>query len=191
MMASETPPPTLHDEMKKRAKVGFPKPRVGQVFSVPLSDGALGFGQCIGEFMWVFFDLFADRDVLVDEVVRSPLIGHASVADDGVRKGAWSLIGIKPVVRGAYDVSFWAISNQDLVEGGYSISEWRTGAPTFRIGSYDEVRGLEPNEMLQARDVEAALSAVRVGAAWSDAIWLPEAKRHFERLRARRGDGAG
>jgi hypothetical protein len=104
--------------------------RVGEVFSVPVDERWLGYGQIVhawgtsgGHFYFALFDVTFRRDetVELDEILRKPLAILALSMDALLWHGIWQVVGHQGVDRErfpfpAYKEGVWPPGTFDVVD---------------------------------------------------------------------------
>lgn len=74
------------------------RPKAGDVFQIPLGDGAYGFAQlCWKGRDCAFFDLKSGTVPSIDEIIANPVIFRTTVEQTILRSGRWPIIGNRPL----------------------------------------------------------------------------------------------
>lgn len=72
------------------------KPKIGDVFSIQINETKHGYGQFIvGDKIgcYVIFDIIAESQPTLDQIVNSPILFLAFTSDKGILAGAWVVVG--------------------------------------------------------------------------------------------------
>ena len=125
-------------------------PKIGDVFEVPLADGARGYGQVVSSVYLGFFAVKSDAPLALDAILKNEVAFRIVVTLDALQDGRWRIVGHAHRTEAmSVPIRTW----RQPAGGPLCLVEWKPETGTLvRSASQSEVRGLE-----------------------KDGIWLPAA----------------
>ncbi|WP_312404247.1 Imm26 family immunity protein [Rhizobium sp.] len=128
------------------------KAKRGDVFSIDLGDGSIGYSMALTPPLYVFFGCRTPDVVPLLEVLKFPISFRCCVYDNVVKSGRWKLIGSSFPDPSLDEIVFF---RKDLLSG--SIETYNeNGLPSRKI-SADEARLLEPAAVWTGDQIEDRL----------------------------------
>jgi hypothetical protein len=82
--------------MKRKQRL---RRKLGDIVSIPLGEGRVGFGWVLGEPLMAFFDYSNDSDQIpsVEKISQAPLAFRIWVMNHALTEGIWPVIGHAPI----------------------------------------------------------------------------------------------
>ena len=152
------------------------KPKIGDIFEIPLSDGRRAYGQYLhyskmGPIVRVF-DLISEGDVTIEQIVTSqplfpPVITGLFAA---IKNKLWKIIGYRPVMNFVHSKFVSTLYNQQTGKAGIWFL-W-DGGRDIKIGSTlpSEYRGLEFLVVWNPQDIVDRIETGEIPFPYGDLI---------------------
>ena len=150
-----------------------PKPRkkvAGDVIKIILDDRAHAYGHVSEHGQVIFYGLFTDRELAIDEIIVLPIAFRVWVYDSALKGEKWQKLGHKPLPQALLEEP--DAFKQDPVSGRLSIYHRRYANTDYeRPASLSECRVLERAAVWEAEHVEDRL---RDHFAGVENVWLKQ-----------------
>ena len=83
-------------------------PKVGDVFEIPLTSGAHGYGHVLSAVLLGYYDVATEATMSVDDIVKLGVAFRVQTIDKALKEGHWPIIGnARPPPAMAAPISFW------------------------------------------------------------------------------------
>lgn len=141
------------------------KPKIGDVFELPLGEGRLGYGQVLrGNFVG-FYAVESRERLPIDEIIKQPVAFRIVCLTDTLEDGTWPILGnaTPPSAMNAL-MRTW---RTDAVGKRYGY-EWRSdGAPEEVPVDREFIRGVERRRTWDSREVPRRLNTLLRGEPYA------------------------
>jgi|1186.fasta_scaffold26368_2 hypothetical protein len=147
--------------------------RVGDVFTVPIDDERIGYGQIVAtwgdsgsHFYFLFFDAVysSNEEPDLDEVVGRPVASLGLSMDALLRHKRWRVVGRRDVPSGSLR---WPAYKESVAPEAFDVVD-HTGE-VRRRASNDEAERLPYREVVAPIRLENAFRALYDAGEWNDA----------------------
>jgi hypothetical protein len=144
------------------------KPKIGDVFEIPLGQGSLGFGQVLSTTLVGLYALEAPERPALAEILGSPVAFRLVSMMDALAEGRWPIFGsasLPPSMQAP--LRMW----RRPVGGPPFLCEWKPETGTLeRPSTPEEIRGLEKRVIWDSRAVVVRLQKFFRGEASAIAV---------------------
>ena len=148
----------------------FRSRKVGDVFSVPLTDGRYAFGRVLEDPLMAFYDFKADEQVAAEQIISYPVAFRVWVTRDAITSGRWEVLGNFPLEPHMLE-EVW-FSKQDIISKQLSLykggHDWEEIPATF-----DQCKDLELAQVWGSSHLEDRLNDHFAGRK---NIWVESSK---------------
>jgi Immunity protein 26 len=131
------------------------RPKVGDVFRVPLDEGMHAYGHVLSSVLHGYYAIRTDKAVALNDIVQSPVAFRVKALNDRIEKGEWPIVGnIAPPAAMNAPLRLALENAPDF----FLLYEWtpQTGGHDWPV-SADEVKGLEEDGIWDSYDVPRRL----------------------------------
>jgi hypothetical protein len=125
------------------------KRRVGDVVEIDLNDGFRAYARVLDEASFAVYDCRSETELLLDDILRLPVLFEVAVMKWAVTKGRWKVIGTTPM-ESAHSVPAPKFIEDQLNKGHFEIYEHGKIRPASRA----ECIGLERAAVWEPEHVE-------------------------------------
>src|ERR1700727_1282723 len=91
-------------------------PKVGDVFEIPLTSGAHGYGHVLSAVLLGYYDVATEAALPLDDVVKLGVAFRLQTSAKALKEGNWPIIGnARPPLAMAAPISFWSGNGPDFL----------------------------------------------------------------------------